>query len=131
MSKLRLFILAALLAAQNAFGFAVATPSPWATEAAVEILKRGGNATDAMVAASFALNVAQPYAMGIGGGGFFLVTTNGKTDFWDHRESGPASAHEKMFLGPNGKPLEHYPDRVTGPNPVGVPGTPAGLFEAH
>lgn len=115
----------------KAHAFAVATGTPWATEAAAEILRQGGNATDAMVAASFVLNVTQPYNMGVGGGGFFLASKEGKVYFWDHREMAPDSAHEKMFLKSNGDPISYYPERVTGPNPVGIPGTVAGLYEAH
>lgn len=120
------------LAPKLAQAFAVATGTPEATEAAIETLKRGGNAVDAMVAASFALNVTQPANMGIGGGGFFLAKDKtGQLLLWNSRETGPASAHEKMFLDGDGKPLTHYPDAVTGPNPVGVPGFTMGLWEAH
>lgn len=126
-----LFFLVATVFPQAASPYAVSTSSPWATEAALDVLRQGGNATDAMVAASFVLNVTQPYKMGIGGGGFYLASRGGKVWYWDHREMAPASAHEKMFLLPNGDEIPYWPDRVTGPNPVGVPGTPAGLFEAH
>ncbi|MEW6055941.1 MAG: gamma-glutamyltransferase [Bdellovibrionota bacterium] len=116
---------------QLALGFSVATPSPWSTEAAIEVLRKGGNATDAMVAASFALNVSQPHSMGIGGGGFYLASKDGKVFFWDHRETAPSSAHEKMFLDEKGEPIPYEPERITGPNPVGIPGTVLGLHEAH
>lgn len=115
----------------TAHPFAVSMPTTWSTEAAIEMLRRGGNATDAMVAASFVLNVTQPYNMGIGGGGFYLAWHKGKPYFWNSRETAPASAHEKMFLGENGRPINYYPERVSGPNPVGIPGMVAGLAEAH
>lgn len=115
----------------KAYPFAVAMPTQWSTEAAIEMLERGGNAVDAMVAGSFVLNVTQPYNMGLGGGGFFLLENKGRVVFLDSREQAPASASASMFLGKDGKPIEYYPDRVTGPNPVGVPGTLAGLWQAH
>lgn len=130
-----LFLVLALavnLSSNRAHAFAVATGTPEATEAAIEILKRGGNAVDAAIAAAFALNASQPANTGIGGGGFFLAKDrSGKLSLWNSRETAPASAHEKMFLDQNGKPLTHYPDAVTGPNPVGVPGFALGLWEAH
>ena len=121
-----------ILGSAKAYPYAVATPATWATETAIDILKRGGNAVDAMVAASFVLNVTHPALMGIGGGGFFIAAKNGKTiSAWNSRETAPANAHDKMFLDSEGKPLRHYPEAVTGPNPVGVPGTVLGLWEAH
>ncbi|HLD49874.1 MAG TPA: gamma-glutamyltransferase, partial [bacterium] len=50
----------------------IATANPYATNAALEILKQGGNAADAAVAAQWVLNVVEPQSSGIGGGGFFL-----------------------------------------------------------
>ncbi len=109
----------------------IATSHQMATEVAQEILKKGGNAVDATVAASFMLNVVQPYKMGIGGGGIMLIRTAKQSFVLDHREQAPLSAHEKMFIAGDGMPMKRDPDAITGPNPVGIPGTPAGLFEAH
>ena len=119
------------LFANNAHSGAVATATSWATETAAEILHNGGNAVDATVAASFVLNVTQPFNMGIGGGGFLLVSNNDKVNFFDSRETAPASANPKMFLLPSGQPIPYFPERVTGPNPVGIPGTLKGLYEVH
>ena len=110
---------------------AIATSHEYATRAAQEVIKAGGNAVDAAIAAGFMLSVVQQYKMGIGGGGLLLVKTGKQTFVWDHRETGPVSTHDKMFLGADGKPLKRYPDTVTGPVPVGIPGTPAGMFAAH
>ncbi|MGK5086179.1 gamma-glutamyltransferase family protein [Bdellovibrionota bacterium FG-2] len=131
-----IFVLAffPVLGSRPAFSFAVVSGTSQATQAGVEILRAGGNAVDAMVAASFALNVTQPYNMGMGGGGFFLLAAPGVKGgpvVLEHREEAPVSAHKKMFLAPDGKPIPAFPERMTGPNPVGIPGTVAGLYQAH
>lgn len=110
---------------------AIATSHQMATEVAQDVLKSGGNAVDAIIAASFMLNVVQPYKMGIGGGGILLIRTPKTATILDHREEAPKSAHEKMFIAGDGMPMKRDPDAITGPLPVGIPGTPAGLFEAH
>lgn len=126
-----LFIYSSINATFAANNIAIATSHQMATEIAQEILKSGGNALDATVAASFMLNVVQPYKMGIGGGGIILIRTPKTSTVLDHREEAPKSAHEKMFIAGDGMPLKRDPDAITGPLPVGIPGTPAGLFEAH
>lgn len=129
--KLIGIILLTLAAGRHAHSFAVATPTPWATEAAVTTLKNGGNAMDAAVAATFALNVTQPFMMGIGGGGFLIASQDGTVTLWNHRETSPASVRATLFLQRNGQPIPAFPERMTGPNPVGVPGTVAGIYAAH
>ncbi len=104
----------------------VATDEQLASQAGVEILKRGGNAVDAAVATAFALAVVEPAAGNIGGGGFMLVRlANGKTTFFDYREMAPGKATRDMYIKPDGKlDLEAS---VIGYKSVAVPGTVAGL----
>ena len=104
----------------------VATDESLASQAGVEILKRGGNAIDAAVATAFALAVVEPAAGNIGGGGFMLVRlANGKTTFFDYREVAPGKATRDMYIKPDGKlDLEAS---VIGYKSVAVPGTVAGL----
>src|SRR5579859_4316480 len=79
-----------------------------ASEAGVEIMKRGGNAIDAAVATGFALAVTHPQAGNIGGGGFMLIRmADGTTHFLDYREKAPAAATHDMFLDSHGNVSEH------------------------
>jgi gamma-glutamyltranspeptidase/glutathione hydrolase len=104
----------------------VATDDPLASQAGVEILKRGGNAIDAAVATAFALAVVEPAAGNIGGGGFMLVRlANGKSTFFDYREMAPAKATRDMYIMSNGK-LDPEASTI-GYRSVAVPGTVAGL----
>ncbi len=104
----------------------VATDEPLASQAGVEILKRGGNAVDAAVATAFALAVVEPAAGNIGGGGFMLVRlSGGKTTFFDYREMAPGKATRDMYIKPDGK-LDEKASTI-GYRSVAVPGTVAGL----
>ncbi|MEN9655839.1 MAG: hypothetical protein RL311_771, partial [Bacteroidota bacterium] len=101
-----------------------------ASKIGVAIMKKGGNAFDAMVATELALAVAYPYAGNIGGGGFMVYRkANGETGSLDYREKAPLSATKNMFLDTNGKIV---PDKSTdSPLAIGVPGTIAGVFAVH
>ena len=101
-----------------------------ASEAGVEILKKGGNAVDAAVAVGFALAVVEPEAGNIGGGGFMLVRmADGRARFVDYREEAPERATRNMYVGADGKVV---PGRSTlGYLSVGVPGTVAGMAFAQ
>ena len=104
----------------------VATDEPLASQAGVEILKRGGNAVDAAVTTAFALAVVEPAAGNIGGGGFMLVRlSNGKTTFFDYREMAPGKATRDMYIKPDGTLDEQA--STLGYRSVAVPGTVAGL----
>jgi gamma-glutamyltranspeptidase/glutathione hydrolase len=94
------------------------------------ILKKGGNAFDAMIATDLALVVAYPVAGNIGGGGFTVYRTNkGETGALDYREKAPIASHRDMYLDEQGNP-DPEKSRL-GALAVGVPGTVAGLFEIH
>src|SRR5712691_2218955 len=97
-----------------------------ASEAGIEILKKGGNAVDAAVGVAFALAVVHPSAGNLGGGGFLLVRlADGRTGFVDYRETAPGRATREMYIRPDGT-LDS--DAATiGYRSVGVPGTVAGL----
>ena len=96
----------------------------------VAILKKGGNAFDAMIATDLALVVAYPFSGNIGGGGFTVFrTADGNTGTLDYREKAPLAAERDMYLDEDG---EIIPDMSTlGAMSIGVPGTIAGLFELH
>lgn len=76
----------------------VAADHPAASEAGAEMLRRGGNAVDAVVAAALSAGVVQPAGSGLGGGGFGIVAdASGSRRFLDFREVAPASATRDMF----------------------------------
>jgi gamma-glutamyltranspeptidase/glutathione hydrolase len=95
-----------------------------ASEAGLAMLRAGGNAIDAAVAAAFAIGVTEPYHSGIGGGGFLLIhLANGETIALDARETAPAAAHAGMFVAPG---VAADASR-SGPLAVATPGLVAGL----
>ncbi len=109
-------------------GGAVATAHPVASEAALTMLRKGGNAVDATVAAAFTLAVVGPYHSGIGGGGFALVheAKTGQTRVLDFREVAPKGATRDMYL----KDGQVVPGlSMDGALSVAVPGAVAGYLE--
>jgi gamma-glutamyltranspeptidase/glutathione hydrolase len=114
------------------YGGAVSTVDADASRAGLEVLRRGGNAVDAAVAAAATLGVTEPYSAGIGGGGFFVYYQAGTHRVYtlDGRETAPAAMHADAFLDPvTGQPLA-FADAVTSGLSVGVPGTPATWRDA-
>jgi gamma-glutamyltranspeptidase/glutathione hydrolase len=110
----------------------VASDSPYASRAGLEVLRAGGNAIDAAVATSFALGVTRPYSTGLGGGGFLIIrTADGRTVVIDARETAPAAAHRDMFVLAHQQNPDAPPPSQYGPLAVAVPGLLAGLAEAH
>lgn len=101
-----------------------------ASEIGSSILKKGGNAYDAMVATHFALAVVYPVAGNIGGGGFMVYRNNdGTKGALDFREKAPITAHKDMYLDSLGNVIKNK--SVLGAHAVGIPGSVAGVFEVH
>ena len=107
----------------------VATTDAYASRVGVDILAAGGNAVDAAVATGLALAVVNPEAGNLGGGGFMMVRlADGTVHAQDHREKAPIAATRDMYLDEDG----NVTDRSTvGHLAAGVPGSVAGLWEAH
>ncbi|MGH9580313.1 MAG: gamma-glutamyltransferase, partial [Terriglobales bacterium] len=104
----------------------VVSDEPLASQAGVDILKRGGNAVDAAVTVAFALAVAQPAAGNIGGGGFMLVRmADGRAGFVDYRETAPGRASRDMYIRADGS-LDSEAATI-GYRSVAIPGTVAGM----
>lgn len=77
----------------------VVAAHPLAAKAGLEMLKKGGNAVDAAVTTAFALNVCEPFASGIGGGGFMVVymASEKKVTVINFREKAPSQAFPEML----------------------------------
>ena len=110
----------------------IAAANPLAAEAGRDILRAGGSAVDAAIAAQMVLNLVEPQSSGIGGGAFVVhfSADSGDIDAYDGRETAPAAATPDMFLDRAGKPMKFY-DAVVGGLSVGVPGLLRALELAH
>jgi len=106
---------------------AIASAHELATQAGLEILRRGGNAFDAAVAVSAALAVVEPSSSGLGGGAFWLLhrASDGKEVMVDAREVAPGAATHDMFLDEHGKVAAGRSTRTA--LAAGIPGEPAGF----
>ena len=101
-----------------------------ASKIGVEIMRKGGNAFDAMVATELALAVAYPFAGNLGGGGFMVYRkANGEIGSLDYREKAPLAATKDMFLDEKGNVIKGK--STESPLAIGVPGTIAGVFAVH
>jgi len=132
-------VFALLLAAGSAFAVdahevysengMVSSAHELASKAGVEILQNGGNAIDAAIATMLALNVVEPNASGIGGGGFTTIrfAETGKVVELDYREVAPLSATRDMYASEESKKAK---ESVLGGKAVGVPGIVKGIFTA-
>jgi gamma-glutamyltranspeptidase/glutathione hydrolase len=109
------------------YGGAVSTVDPTATAVGLDVLRHGGNAVDAAVAAAATLGVTEPFSAGIGGGGFFVYydARHRRVHTIDGRETAPAAMRQNTFVNPTtGVAYAFAEARVSGLS-VGVPGTPA------
>ncbi len=108
----------------------VSAADPRAAAAGVEMLRRGGSATDAAIATMIALTVVEPQSSGIGGGGFYVRSDSaGRVDTVSGREKAPAAATGDWFLV-DGQPRA-FSDAQPGGLSTGVPGNVALAAEAH
>ncbi len=105
----------------------IASAHPLATQAGCEVLEAGGNAFDASVAVAAALGVVEPFASGIGGGGFFLLhrAADGLDVFIDARETAPARATREFFVDREGQARQRA--SLDGATAAGIPGEPAAF----
>lgn len=101
-----------------------------ASKIGVDIIKKGGNAFDAMIATQLALAVAYPYAGNISGGGFMVYRkANGEVGSLDFREKAPIKASKNMYLDKAGNVIPNL--STNGALSVGIPGSVAAIFEVH
>ena len=110
----------------------VVAAHPLASQAGRDMLRAGGNALDAAIAAQMVLNVVEPQSSGLGGGGF-LIYYDHKTEriaAWDGRETAPAAATPERFIAANGRPMR-FIEAIGSGLSVGVPGVLAMLAAAH
>ena len=116
----------------------IAAANPHAARAGLDILRAGGSAVDATIAAQMVLTLVEPQSSGIGGGAFMLHYRPGRAgggiaptlDAYDGRETAPMGATPTLFMDPDGKPYT-FRNRIFGGAPVGVPGVLRMLEMAH
>jgi len=103
-----------------------------ATDAGLEVLRQGGSAVDAAIAAQMVMGLVEPQSSGIGGGAFIVhwAAKTKKVETYDGRETAPKSVTPNLFMGADGKPLGMI-EAVVGGRSVGVPGDIAVLWLAH
>ncbi|ASW54477.1 gamma-glutamyltransferase family protein [Plantactinospora sp. KBS50] len=114
------------------YGGAVSTVDADATRVGLDVLRDGGTAADAAIAAAATLGVTEPFSSGIGGGGFltYYDARSHRVYTLDGREAAPATAGADLFVDPaTGRPYDFAEARISGLS-VGVPGTLATWQEA-
>ena len=86
----------------------IAAANPHAAEAGLAVLRRGGSAVDAAIAAALVLGPLEPQASGLGGGGYLMhwSAAGKRVDSYDGRVTAPAAVRADHFLGPDGKPRD-------------------------
>ena len=108
----------------------IVAAEPAAAEAGLAMLRSGGSAVDAAIAAQLVLTLVEPQSSGIGGGAYLIISDGTALDAYDGREMAPASARPDMFLDAQGKARRHN-DAVPGGLSVGVPGVVRMFAMAH
>ena len=116
----------------------VSTKDRLSTEAGLQMLKLGGNAIDAGVAACLAVGVVEPESSGIGGGGYMVFQVGEQGGVIGFPMKGPAGAHPEMYeltgeasVGSFGWAGVRNDANIHGYRSIAVPGCVAGLLEAH
>ena len=108
----------------------VVSAHPVASKVGIDIINKGGNAADAVIAVQMALAVVYPSAGNIGGGGFLVYRdSQGFSTTLDFREKAPLAASPNMYLDENKKVIENI--SLVGHSSVGVPGTVDGMVNLH
>ena len=112
--------------------FMISAANPLAVEAGYEILKAGGSAVDAAIAAQMVLNLVEPQSSGIGGGAFLVYydAANNRVTTFDGRETAPSAATPNLFLDASGKFMGRQQAFSSGRS-TGVPGVVRMLALAH
>ena len=108
----------------------IVAAEPDAAAAGLQMLRQGGSAVDAAIAAQMVLTLEEPQSSGVGGGAYLMVSDNGALSAYDGRETAPASVTANMFLDAQGAPRPFNEVRPGGLS-VGVPGAVRMLAMAH
>lgn len=110
----------------------VSSANPHASRAALAVLRDGGSAADAAIAAQWVLGLVEPQSSGLGGGTFILhhSSSGRRTIAIDGRETAPLDVNERLFLDSTGKPVS-FVQAVVGGRSVGAPGTVAAMWRLH
>ncbi len=110
----------------------IVTANPLASDAALQALKDGGSAMDAVVSAQTVLAVVEPQSSGLGGGSFLLYWNQAKKSLYalDGRETASAQVKENMWITTDGKAVP-WLEATKSLSSIGVPGTTALLWEGH
>ena len=110
--------------------FSIAAANPLAANAGYQILQAGGSAVDAAIAVQMVLALVEPQSSSIAGGAFLMHFNGREVEAFDGRETAPAAATERLFIGADGQPMAFY-DAVVGGRSVGTPGAVRMLEMAH
>ncbi|MBL8384769.1 MAG: gamma-glutamyltransferase [Burkholderiales bacterium] len=113
-------------------GFMVSAAHPLATDAGVDMLRKGGSAVDAAIAVQLVLGLVEPHSSGIGGGAFLLHydAKSAAVDAYDGRETAPTAVGPGLFLDGSKKPMQ-FREALVGGRSVGVPGVLRMAEMAH